>query len=136
MGNLRVMKTITVDVMLANRAKQEGINLSRTMDRALEAMFQQTDAMDGPTPEQLAQRAEEARNLKVGEALTATLSNLSKEKEIALQELQHGWNLYMASGPKPIEKALAWVKAHRERHPALRTMTPEGIFEELAGHPP
>ena len=127
------MKTITVDAMLANRAKEEGVNLSRTMDKALEAMFAIDDSSDGPTPEQLAAAAESARSNKIGEAIAATASSDATARESALSELQSVWNLYIRNGTKPVETKLTWVRAHRDRKPALQGMTPEAILAELEG---
>jgi len=126
-------KAITVDAELCARAERDGVNLSRTMDNALRAVFKASDGLgpDESTLEEVVRAASEQRSAAVQTAIAESADAARNARESALSEIQPIWNLYVAQGPKPLEAKLTWIRSHRERHPALRTMTPEALLKEL-----
>jgi len=133
MANPRVMKAITVDVQLALRAKEEGLNLSRLMDATLKALFDAQDGVVGPTPESIAADLSARRTVEIQTAVASGADAAREAREAALLQIQPIWNKYASQGPKPTDAKLAWVRAHRDRFEALRQLTPESILKELEG---
>jgi len=130
-NSVRTHVAITVDTALLLRARQEGVNLSRLMDKALESLW--TNTPSDPTPEQLADQAMVDRDTKMGEALTESLSKSNELQEKALMEVQPIWNVYISHGDRPLEAKLEWIRAHRGRRPGLQLMTVEAILKQLEG---
>lgn len=124
--------SVRIDIDLYVEAKRRNINISAVTNQGLRGLLKGVGG-DDLTEEAIAALVKErARTIEslVAQAAVDERSAL----DVALADLQAGWNVYMAAAPASTREAkLAWLQTRRENVSALSQMPVEALLAEMEG---